>query len=429
VLLASALVLGVLAAAAPSPAEEPPATAEEGLTIYHWWISPSESSAINALIGAFNKEYPAVTVLSATTPGGGGVKIFPIVQRLMVAGQPPDAFQMNGGYPAQPFFDAGLLSRMDDVWASEKLEEVVPSFIQDVSKFDGHYYAVPVNVHRMNVVWYNKALLDKYKIDPNTLTTWDAFFKAAQTLRAGGIRNPIQVGQAWTLSIALESMMASLGMPAYEDWFNGKIRAADDARLLGAFGLLRKYLLYANEDHHDLEWDRAIQRVIKGESAFCLMGDWANGEFRFAGLKYGKDYGSFPAPGTKGLYGVNVDVFLRPRGSAEHSNSDRWLKVVVSRDGQDAFNLLKGSIPARNDVDVGRYDPYQRSAIADFKTAKAFYPSSGVGTPVAFKHRYDEIIAEFAARPDATKAAADLGKATIAAAPKFTRVWSLKGTR
>src|SRR6185436_12595793 len=103
---------------------------------------------------------------------------------------------------------------------------------------DGHYYSLPVNVHRNNLIWYNKALIDKHRIDPSTLTTWDAFFKAVDKLEAAGVHNPLQIGENWTASVAFESIMAGLGMPAYEDWINGKITAADDPRLLQAFGIL-----------------------------------------------------------------------------------------------------------------------------------------------------------------------------------------------
>ena len=46
-----------------------------------------------------------------------------------------------------------------------------------------------------------------------------------------------------------------------------------------------------------------------------MMGDWANGEFRLAKLKYGKDYGAMPVPGTKGLYGDRSTASRRREAS------------------------------------------------------------------------------------------------------------------
>ena len=81
-------------------------------------------------------------------------------------------------------------------------------------------------------------------------------------------------------------------------------------------------------------------------------------------------------------YGVTVDAFLQTHNSPSPANSDYWMRVAASREGQDAFNSLKGSIPARTDPDVSRYDTYQRSAIADFKAAR-LYPSVGAVAPAA----------------------------------------------
>ena len=66
----------------------------------------------------------------------------------------------------------------------------------------------------------------------------------------------------------------------------------------------------------------------------------------------------------------------------------------ASREGQDAFNAAKGSISARADADVTKYDPYQRSAIADFKAA-VIYPNLTSSTHDAFKSRLDDVMTAF----------------------------------
>lgn len=43
-----------------------------------------------------------------------------------------------------------------------------------------------------------------------------------------------------------------------------------------------------------------------------------------------------------------------------------WLTVAGSSDGQDAFNPVKGSIPARNDADRSLYGEYLLSAMDDW---------------------------------------------------------------
>src|SRR5258708_35825440 len=89
------------------PANVPAASAADAplgkLTLYHWWTSPSEGAALNALVGLFGSKYPDVVVLAAPMPGGGGSRMFPIIRGLAGAKQPPDTFQMNAGYSAQAF--------------------------------------------------------------------------------------------------------------------------------------------------------------------------------------------------------------------------------------------------------------------------------------------------------------------------------------
>jgi glucose/mannose transport system substrate-binding protein len=427
-----ALVLQLSAHPTPARAAEKPdprpASKANTLTLYHWWRTLSETSAMDGLVDVFKKKYPDIAVTTTMQPGGSGsaLGLFPFLRARVQSGDAPDAFQMHPGYEVQPFFDGGLLSPIDEFWASEGLDKVIPAVVRDMNKFEGHYYSVPVGVHRTNVVWYNKALLDKQKINAATLTTWDAFFKAADELRAAGVAYPIAVGIDWTVAHVFECIVASLGVDVYQDWINGKIVSPDDPRILNALTVLKRFLGYTNRKDSLLPFDQTMNRVVTGEAAFCAMGDWAFGEFRASGMKYDKDFGSVVVPGTKGLFGLTVDTFQHPNGIARPANSERWLKVVVSPEGQNAFNLRKGSIPARSDVDISSYDRYQQSAMADFKAAKGMYPSVGIGAPEAFKFRFITIMGAFAADGDVNKASAALADATVRLKNAYTRVWSLR---
>jgi glucose/mannose transport system substrate-binding protein len=395
------------------------------VTVVHWWTSPSESAALGALIKEFNERYPGLTVVPSVAASGGNLRIlFPMVEKL--DSEQPAAFQMFAGYAAQVFFDAGLLSPIDELWANGQLEDVIPPVIRDLNKFNGHYYSVPVNVHRTNVVWYNKALLDRYAINPGSLTTWDAFFAATEKLKAKGVANPIALGVDWTHASVFEGIMASQGIGTYQDWINGKITNPNDVRLVSAFQTYGQYLAYSNADFLKVGWNTAVARVMKGESAFCLMGDWADGEFRAADMKYGKDYGALLVPGTQTMFGLGVDTFQHPKASAGLESSSLWLSFAASRAGQDAFNPLKGSIPARTDPDLTRYDPYQRLAIADLKASRWLYPTIASAVPEVFRSSIFRTLMIFARDHDAQKAATAMADATSSHVNKFTRTWSLK---
>jgi glucose/mannose transport system substrate-binding protein len=293
-----------------------------------------------------------------------------------------------------------------------------------LSRLDEHYFVVPLNVHRTNLIWYNPSVLRKNGIDPAALTSWTAFFEANKKLRDRGMRNPIAIGASWIASNAFECIVASLGIATYEDWINGKLNAKDDPKLKEAVRIFLQYLEYASDD--ESEWDQTLKTLIDGRAAFYAMGDWAIGEFNLAGLQYGKDYGVLLVPGTKGIFGVTVDAFSRPDKLARASNSDRWLKLVASRDGQDAFCLVKGCIPARTDATISRYPEYQRSAITDFRSAKWFYPNLGAAVPMLYHNRFDRAVEEMRKERNAEKGAAALAEAATATSDGFSRRWSLK---
>jgi hypothetical protein len=72
------------------------------------------------------------------------------------------------------------------------------------------------------------------------------------------------------------------------------------------------------------------------------------------------------------------DSFGLPQGAPNRDAAVAWLTVCGSKEGQDAFNPLKGSIPARTDADRGLYDVYLQSAMDDF-ASNAIAPSLAHG--------------------------------------------------
>jgi len=406
-----------------------PAPEANVLEIYHWWTSGGEKEAIDALVAVFNEKYPDVGVIQSPVAGGAGYVMKAVMKSLVLAGEAPDAFQLHAGYEMKPYVDGGYLEPIDDLWETEGWKTVFPEVVQDMVKFGGHYYAVPVNIHRVNVVWYNKDILDEHDIVPATLTTWDAFFEACDKLVAEDVPHPISLGDKgkWTATHVLEQIIAGEGIDFYEDFVNGNVTSPTDPKLVHALEIFGKYLSYVNPDHAALTWDEATAKVIKGESAFNIMGDWANGEFYVAEKEYGVDYGTFPVPGTEDMYGLCIDCFEHPKGVKHPTHSLNWLRVVGSKEGQDTFNPIKGSIACRTDADVTKYGLYQQAAISDFKTVTYMYPSvaHGSGAPEAFTVKLDDIMSAFVENKDVSAAAKALTDAVTAASADYTKVWKL----
>ena len=97
-----------------------------------------------------------------------------------------------------------------------------------------------------------------------------------------------------------------------------------------------------------------------------VMGDWAKGYFTTNNWVPDKDFGTVPSPGTAGSFVIVTDTFGLPKGAKNPAATRAFLKVLASSEGQVAFNIRKGSIPARIGVPTDRFDPIIKRTMADF---------------------------------------------------------------
>jgi glucose/mannose transport system substrate-binding protein len=106
-------------------------------------------------------------------------------------------------------------------------------------------------------------------------------------------------------------------------------------------------------------------------------------------------------PGTEGTFTVVTDTFAMPLDIKNRDNAIAWLDTLASVEGQDAFNPIKGSIPARVDADLSKYDSYSTAAIADFGTLE-LVPSqaNGPATIPAFHTAFTDAINVFVTSRD-----------------------------
>ncbi len=409
---------------APAPEGE-----TDALEIYHWWTSGGEAAAVAALVNVFKGLYPDTIVTQLAVAGGSGTTMIPIITSLVLAGEAPDAFQMHAGYEGIDYYEADLLENINDIWSSNNLEAVIPDVVQSMCQFGGDYYMVPVNIHRSNVVWYNLKELEDLSIDPKTIGNWTDFFDACDDFEtANPGKDAISLGEAWTQAHLFEQILAGEGIDVYESWINGDIISGTDADLLAALTILETFMTYTNSDFNSLSWDEATDLLIQNESIFNIMGDWANGEFLVANSVYDDDYGTIGVPGTADMYGLVVDAFQHPASVAHPINSDRWLEVVASKDGQDAFNPLKGSISARTDSNMTLYGPYHDWTFGDFESVTYMFPSvvHGSGAPQSFSSELSSVINAFCTGAE-NKADTAIAIALLASsnAADYTTVWAL----
>ncbi len=146
-----------------------------------------------------------------------------------------------------------------------------------------------------------------------------------------------------------------LGAQGWRELFGGEMMF-DEPRVKQAAQLYSQILDYQNADHSALSWDQAVRAVIQGKAAFTAMGDWTYGELAKAGLKENQDFGWVSSPGTEGAFLAVADGIALAKGAPHPAEAVAWLEMVGSKEAQEAFNALKGSIPVRTDDGMGKRD-------------------------------------------------------------------------
>ncbi|HEY4553560.1 MAG TPA: ABC transporter substrate-binding protein [Bacillaceae bacterium] len=356
---------------------------KDKLEIFSWWTGAGEEDGLKALIELFKEKHPDITVENAAVSGGAGTNAKAVLASRMQGNDPPSTFQVHGGAELNDgWVAADKMEPLNDLYEEEGWKDKFPdSLIELVSK-EGNIYSVPVNIHRGNVFWYNKKIFEENGIEPPR--TIDEFFKAADKLQANGV-TPLALGdkEPWTATQLFESiLLGELGTEDYNKLWTGEL-PFDDPKVEKAAETFKKMLGYINKDHSSRNWQDASQLVAQGEAAMNLMGDWAKGYFvNDLKLKVNEDFGYIPSPGTEGKFIVITDTFGLPKGVKNTDDVKKFLSVLGSVEGQDAFNPLKGSIPARIDADVSKYDQYGKDTIEDFKSSE-LAPSLAHGSAAA----------------------------------------------
>jgi glucose/mannose transport system substrate-binding protein len=107
------------------------------------------------------------------------------------------------------------------------------------------------------------------------------------------------------------------------------------------------------------------------------------------------------------------DSFGLAKGAPNPEQALAWLAVCGSKEGQDAFNPAKGSIPARTDADRSLYDVYLQYSIDAFGT-DTLAPSivHGAAAPEAYMLSYGNALNVFSADLDAQTLATALTDAS-----------------
>jgi glucose/mannose transport system substrate-binding protein len=347
--------------------------------IFSWWVAPGEVEALEALIEHHTAQHVSTTVVNAAATDSATAR-----ERLadrLAHGLPPDLFQGNVGVSIADY--VGTVGATDSMLEPIGDEMVLsstafPAPLLDLASVDGQRYGVPLNVHRINVLFYNTAVLDAAGVVPPT--TIDALLSACVAIEASGvdcIAAPARDGWTNMLYLVENVLVATAGADYYERFMRGEASPEDPEVREAAMTYLELFG-HASGDSRTLAWDAAVARIADGTAAFTVMGDWAKGFLTTLGLEPGVDFGSVPFPGSDGTFVFTSDAFVLPRGAANREGALDFLETCATPEGQIAFNRIKGSIPARTDVDVSSFDPLGRQTAMQFASGRLVPAASGL---------------------------------------------------
>jgi glucose/mannose transport system substrate-binding protein len=379
------LKLSKLATAAALVVAATGATAGE-VEVLHYWTSGGEAKSVAELKKIMQAKGHVWKDFAVA--GGGGDNAATVLKSRVVSGNPPAAAQIKG--PAiQEWANEGVLANLDATAKAEQWDSLLPGVVANVMKSKGHYVAAPVNVHRVNWMWANSAVLKQAGVT-SAPTTWDEFFAAADKVKKAGLIAVAHGGQNWQDFTTFESVVLGVGGAKFYQDALVKLdqKALTSATMTKSLETFRKIKGYTDAASPGRDWNLATAMVINGKAAFQFMGDWAKGEFSAAGKVPGKDYVCAAAPGTANAYTFNVDSFamfkLKDAG-AQQAQADLAASIMGTQ-FQEVFNLNKGSIPVRLNMNMDKFDDCAKLSSKDFvNTAKSggLVPSVAHGMAIA----------------------------------------------
>lgn len=321
------------------------------LEVTHWWTSGGEAAAVAELAKAFDAS--GDTWIDGAIAGGGDTAR-PIMISRITGGDPMGATQFNHGQQALELVEAGLMLDLTDVAEAEGWKDkVYPPSLLDSCTVDGRIYCAPVNIHSPEWLWLSNKVYEEIGIP--VPQNWNEFVATAPQVEAAG-KIPLALGgQPWQSNLAFGAL--TVAVAGLDIWKQVNIEknmdvaaGAEMAAVFTAAADARK--LAAKSTVQD--WNQATNLVITDQAAGQIMGDWAQGEFQVAGEVAGKDYTCLPGLGLNAYLSTGGDAFYFPKldDPEKEAAQKRLAALLVSPEVQVAFNLKKGSLPIRGDVDL-----------------------------------------------------------------------------
>ena len=380
------------------------------LEVTHWWTSGGEAAAVTKFAEAWNAT--GNTWLDGAIAGSGGTAR-PIIISRILGGDPMAATQLNHGRQSEELIEAGLMLDLTDVAEAGGWKDIVnPPALLDACTLDGKIYCVPVNIHSAQWLWLSHAAYEKAGVA--VPSDWNEFVASAPDLEAAGVL-PLAMGQqGWQQNLAFGAItIAVAGLDAWRDVTVNKnedtARGPEYTAVFEAVAAARELARGSNVQ----DWNQATGMVINGQAGAQLMGDWAQGEFSVAQQVEGTDYSCLPGLGLNAILDTGGDAFYFPvNDDPEITAAQKELAaLLISPEVQVSFNLAKGSLPVRGDIDMAAANGCMQKGLGILADGGVL-PSGDMSLSADTQTQIEDLMVEFwagdMAAADAQAAYADI---------------------
>jgi glucose/mannose transport system substrate-binding protein len=321
----------------------------------------------------------------------------------ITGGDPMAATQFNTGRQAEELIQAGLVRDLTALAEKERWREVIrPASLLDGCTVDGKVYCVVINIHSWQWLWLsNKAFADAGVAVPKN---WDEFVAAAPALEKAG-KIPLAIGgQPWQTTGAFNVLIPAIAgkdifLKVYKDKDEAVAAGPEIAKVFKAADDARKMSAKSNVQ----DWNQATNLVITGKAGGQIMGDWAQGEFQVAGQVAGKDYTCLPGLGVNELISTGGDSFYFPKLDDPDKTAAQEVlaSTMLSPATQVAFNLKKGSVPVRGDVDLAAANDCMKKGL-DILAKGNIIPDTNQMNTEDTNNQLNDLFVEFFKNPSLT---------------------------
>jgi glucose/mannose transport system substrate-binding protein len=354
---------------------EPPADVNNALLwVSTFWTDDEEKKALDVLTRHVPPEYNYQPLQMRTR-----VDSQLSLRAAFDEGRLPDVFQANAGSDvlrwvskrdpeASAVCELDRLSRTFDWERTYFPESLRPATCH------GHLYALPVGIHRLNVLFFNKELFERLAQqarskgevlrDPSSLQSpqdllaeLERVAQLGRELELGDDFVPFAIGaqDEWPLTVvAFENVLLGLGKDAYHTLWQGELQVPDDSRQRELVRSLKDMVAYLrslvelNPMDKNLSWQDALRQVGDGKALFTVTGDWGWAQLDEAQTER---VGTVPFPGTSQTFVYTPDSFAVPREDDKSGYRARTFldSVIADKPTLLEFSKVKHSIPPRRD--------------------------------------------------------------------------------